>query len=174
MSENNPNSIQPPNPKINGSRHDLEIPMLTPDQTRKTAQVVRWQMGDNYIHITCDGRSWQGSGYDALASLMDVRQYFEPEGYRLLCYGASLNGSPSGMSRDSDMVYQLGWGESPKRTRAKSIHNVFNTGPDVIPATYREQQAFKARWQAGEDWTDKELFTIGLNIQFCQSIAEVT
>ena len=130
------------------NRQRSEIPMLTPEHTQKTAQVVRWQTGDHYIHITCEGRSWQGSGYDALASLMDVRQHFEPEGYRLLCYGASLNRSPSGMSRDSGMVHHLRLGEPPKRAREKSTHHVFDTGLDVIPATYQEQQAFKAQWQA--------------------------
>ncbi|NEQ46108.1 MAG: formylglycine-generating enzyme family protein [Leptolyngbya sp. SIOISBB] len=132
------------------NRQRFEIPMLTPEQIQKTAQVVRWQVeNDDYVSITCDGRSWRGCGSDALAALNDVRQHFEPDGYRLLCYGASLNGSPSGMSRDSDMVHQLEWRKPFERARAKSTHNLFDTGPDVIPATYREQQVFKEQWHAG-------------------------
>ncbi|MEM9118844.1 MAG: formylglycine-generating enzyme family protein [Cyanobacteria bacterium P01_F01_bin.56] len=131
-----------------GNRQQSTIPMVTPDHTRKSAHIVRWWDGECRIQLTCDGQSWQGSGYDALASLIDVRQHFEPDGYRLLCYGASLNSSPSGMSRDSDMVHQLGWGEPPKRAQPKSTHDIFATGPDVIPATYQEQQAFKEQWHA--------------------------
>ena len=131
------------------NRQQLEIPMLTPEKIQKTAQVVRWQAEDYYVHITCDGHCWQGSGYDALASLIDIRQHFEPDGYRLLCYGASLNGSASGMSRDSDMVYQLEWRQTTERAKTKSIHDVFDTGADVIPATYQEQQVFKKQWLAG-------------------------
>ncbi|MEO1521949.1 MAG: formylglycine-generating enzyme family protein [Cyanobacteria bacterium J06633_2] len=130
------------------NRQRREIPMLTPNQTQKTAQVVRWQAGDNYVQITCDGHSWQGRGHDALASLIDVRQRFEPDGYRLLCYGASLYGLASGMSRDSDMVYHMEWRQSPESAKTKTIHDVFDAGPDVIPATYQEQQVFKEQWHA--------------------------
>ncbi|MEM6521258.1 MAG: hypothetical protein AAF892_02210 [Cyanobacteria bacterium P01_D01_bin.71] len=49
------------------------------------------------------------------------------------------------MSRDSDMMYQLIWGDPLKRARTESIHDVFDTGSGVIPATYREQQVFKQR-----------------------------
>ncbi|MEM9003004.1 MAG: formylglycine-generating enzyme family protein [Cyanobacteria bacterium P01_F01_bin.86] len=130
-------------------QQQLTIPMVTPDKTRQIAQVIRWSAGECHVQITCNGRSWQGSGDDALASLIDVRQRFEPDGYRLLCYGASLNGSASGMSRDADKVYQLEWRQPPERAKTKSIHDVFDTGPDVIPATYREQQIFKERWLTG-------------------------
>ncbi|MEO0986559.1 MAG: formylglycine-generating enzyme family protein [Cyanobacteria bacterium J06639_14] len=130
-------------------QQQLTIPMVTPDKTRQIAQVIRWWAGECHVQITCNGRSWQGSGDDALASLIDIRQRFEPDGYRLLCYGASLNGSASGMSRDADKVYQLEWRQPPERAKTKSIHDVFDTGPDVIPATHREQQIFKERWLTG-------------------------
>lgn len=133
-----------------GNRQQSEIPMVMPDQTRKSAQVVRWYAGECHVQVKCDRQVWQGSGYDALAALEAVRQQFEPGGYRLLCYGASLNGLASGMSRDADMVRLHEWGEPPKRAKPQgSLHNVFDTGPEVIPATYREQQVFKKRWQAG-------------------------
>ncbi|NEQ98564.1 MAG: formylglycine-generating enzyme family protein, partial [Cyanothece sp. SIO2G6] len=130
-------------------RQRSEIPMVMPDQTQKSAQVVWWYAGECHVYIQCNGQSWQGSGSDAWAALIDVRQYFEPDGYRLLCYGASLNGLVSGMSRDADMVRLHEWGEPPKRAKTKSIHDVFDTGPDVIPATYREQQVFKQQWHMG-------------------------
>ncbi|MEM9219410.1 MAG: formylglycine-generating enzyme family protein [Cyanobacteria bacterium P01_F01_bin.150] len=150
MGKNHYDSVPLPASAIGERYQRLEIPILAPDQSQKTAQVVRWQTGgQQYIHLTCDERSWQGSGHDELACLIDIRQHFEHEGYRLLCYGASLNGSASGMSRDSDMVYQLEWGQPPKRAKTKSIHNIFDTGPDVISATYREQQIFKQQWLTG-------------------------
>jgi len=109
-----------------------------------------WYAGECHVRVKCDRHSWQGSGYDALAALEAVRQQFEPDGYQLLCYGASLNGLASGMSRDADMVRLHEWGEPPKRAKPQgSLHNVFDTGSDVILATYREQQVFKKQWQVG-------------------------
>lgn len=128
-----------------------EIEMLNPDQTRGLANVVWWEAnGMSYIQITYDKQSWQGSGHDLIAALTQVRQQFETNGHRLLCYGASLNSWPSGMSRDSDMVYQLTLGQLPDEVHSEDIHFIFDTGPDIIAATYQEQKAFSRRWHTAK------------------------
>ncbi|MEM9120702.1 MAG: formylglycine-generating enzyme family protein [Cyanobacteria bacterium P01_F01_bin.56] len=132
-----------------GGRQHLEIPMATPGQTRKAAQVSHWWAQQYSLKITCEAQTWQGSGDDLLAALKDIRQKFEPAGYRLLCYGTSLNCSASGMSYDSGQVYQLEWGPPPRKARKGELHHAFETGADVIPATDDEQQRFKERWHAG-------------------------
>lgn len=125
-----------------------EIPLLNPDQTQGMAQVGWDCVGETYtIHIAYGDRLWQASGYDYFEALRNVRHQFEPEGYRLLCYGASLDVWPSGMCRDMGeglKAYKL-----PQDDTAKpQLFGIFETGPDVVAATYQAQRAFSRRWHA--------------------------
>ncbi|MEM6521257.1 MAG: hypothetical protein AAF892_02205 [Cyanobacteria bacterium P01_D01_bin.71] len=61
------------------SRQQVEMPMVTPANTRKAAQVSWWYAQACYVQIKCDDQSWQGSGHNSIESLTAARQQFEPE-----------------------------------------------------------------------------------------------
>ena len=50
--------------------------------------------------LTADQRTIESTGDDFFVALQRLRSHIEPDGIRLLCYGASLNCYPSPMSRD--------------------------------------------------------------------------
>ena len=88
-----------------------------------------------------DKRS-KGKQSDFFDALEEARLPFEKDGYPLLCYGASLNGFPSGMGRSCTSgkeVYQFNLKNIKKSKDSKSI---FDTGKDVVPATINEQRTF--------------------------------
>jgi hypothetical protein len=79
-------------------------------------------------------------------ALQTIRRQIEPEGYRLNCYGASLNVYPSNMSLDmgsGDKAYKLTLGQPAKST---DIVDIFDTGSDMVLATVDKQEAFYNSW----------------------------
>jgi hypothetical protein len=83
----------------------------------------------NYFHAFCE-----------------IRTVLEPQGFRFLCYGASCDCYPSGMTLDmgeGNFVYKLTMG---KVARNKDMLHTFQTGEDIIPATFEEQRLFFETW----------------------------
>ena len=77
------------------------LPMLCPDGSKVKAK-VDWESveyGECRVQIDCKGRVSEGRRTDYFDALEEARLPFEADGYRLLCYGASLNVFPSGMGR---------------------------------------------------------------------------
>ena len=77
------------------------LPMLRPDGAKVEAR-VEWETakyGECRVSINCDGKVFEGRRIDYFDALEEARLPFEADGYRLLCYGASLNVFPSGMGR---------------------------------------------------------------------------
>jgi hypothetical protein len=91
-------------------------------------------------------KSWTRHDSDYFASLALIRRDLEADGWLLSCYGASKNVYPSGMCRDMGgglSAYKTRMGE---RGRRSDMVDIFETGPDVEPATVDEQTAFNRRW----------------------------
>jgi hypothetical protein len=79
-----------------------------------------------------------------------VRQELEKEGLQPICYGASLNVWPSGMGRDMGAgltAYRLTMG---KHARREDLVDIFEYGPDVVPATVAQQKEFWEAWLKSE------------------------
>jgi len=100
--------------------------------------------------LTCAyrGKTIEAEAADFFEALCLIRRQLEPEGLIPFCYGASLNVYPSGMARD------MGAGLKAYRMR-KGVHarmadlvEIFDTGPDVIPASVDAQEAFWREWLA--------------------------
>ena len=77
------------------------LPVLRPDGVKVEAR-VEWEAvkyGECRVSINCDGKVSEGRRIDYFDALEEARLPFKAEGYRLLCYRASLNVFPSGMGR---------------------------------------------------------------------------
>ena len=122
------------------------LPMLCPDGGKVKAK-VEWESveyGECRVQIDCQGRVSEGRRTDYFDALEEARLPFEADGYRLLCYGASLNVFPSGMGRSCALgieSYQF------KKKGPKGSKIIFETGKAVIPATIKEQRLFFLRWR---------------------------
>ena len=85
-----------------------------------------------------------GRRIDYFDALEEACLPFEAEGYRLLCYGASLNVFPSGMGRSCGLrmeSYQF----IEKWPKGSKI--IFETGMEVIPASVKVQRLFYLKWR---------------------------
>lgn len=83
---------------------------------------------------------------DYFEALCRIRERLEADGLRPICYGASRNVYPSGMSRDMGgglRAYKLQLGQLG---RTADLVDIFSTGPDVVPVPVAEQREFYLRW----------------------------
>lgn len=83
---------------------------------------------------------------DCFEALIAIRLELEPEGLKLLCWGASLQVYPSEMSRQmgtGDTAYRLTLG---RFARTDDQINIFASGPGLIAATVVEQEDFTRAW----------------------------
>ena len=120
-------------------------------QIKKYAWRRFWELQQGDWCFGCGGRFSEGRRSDFFDALEEARLPFEADGYRLICYGASLNVFPSGMGRDwtqGQESYQF-IENGPKETK-----DIFQTGEDVIPATVKEQRLFFLQWSQGREGRD--------------------
>ena len=92
------------------------------------------------------GRLVEAVADDFFEAFCQVRQQLETDSLIPFCYGASLNVYPSRMSRQmasGTVAYVLTMGKSAE-TRVK----IFDSGPDVKPASVDNQKKFYADWLA--------------------------
>jgi hypothetical protein len=81
---------------------------------------------------------------DFFEAFCRIRLELEKEGLLPFCYGASLNVYPSGMARDMARglrAYKLTMGK-----HAHDLAEIFEAGPDVIPAYVDKQREFFEEW----------------------------
>lgn len=98
------------------------------------------------VQLDYKGMTLLGDGSDFFDALCAIRQRLEERGAMLDCYGASLNVFPSGMSRGMGRglkAYKLTLGQ---RGRMQDLVRIFDTGPDVQPATVAAQREFFDAW----------------------------
>lgn len=104
---------------------------------------------DQTCRLTCVVRdeTHHAEAEDYFEALQIIRRrILEPRGLIPICYGASLNVWPSGMSRD------MGRGRKAYKKElgapATDLVGIFEVGPDVIPATVARQEEFHSDWIA--------------------------
>jgi len=105
---------------------------------------------DDACKLTCTyrGKTIEAEATDFFEALCRIRRQLEPEGIIPFCYGASLNVYPSGMARDMGRglkAYRLTRGVNPRMT---DLVEIFEAGPDVVPASVDAQEAFWREWLA--------------------------
>ncbi len=108
------------------------------------------------VSLSFENRLIVKESSDCFGALTEIRRELEKEDIKLLCYGSCKNVRPSGMSRDMGggiKAYRYALGKKPEMN---DLVNIFATGPDVIPASIREQEDF---WQTWVNW----LKTLGSN-----------
>ncbi|GEM_PF-1501923 len=82
----------------------------------------------------------------AFGAFQRIRRQIEPLGWRLHCYGASLNVFPSRLYIDLSSgirAYRMKMGIP---AQLHDLVNIFDTGDDVILSTVAEQSAFYQSW----------------------------
>jgi len=123
------------------------IDLLLPDGTITPGELQHWEQGkDVWVTLICGDVEITTSGPEFWSALRDLRLYLEADNMLLICYGASRNVHPSGMSRDmgaGDKAYKVTLGQL---SRMIDLVYIFDTGPDVSPVTVQEQDAFYEQW----------------------------
>ncbi|MEN8376960.1 MAG: hypothetical protein ABFS34_16150 [Gemmatimonadota bacterium] len=124
------------------------IDILRPDGSTSPAVVEWWTEYTEserirHVDILFQGGSYRGSAGDYFGALMEARPPLEHAGYRLLCYGASRNVWASGMAR---CMAQGLLAVLHGRPFADGPVHIFETGPEVVPATVDEQMDFLGEW----------------------------
>jgi hypothetical protein len=142
--------------KINITPMQLEqkhIDVRSKDGSTATAKIELgsdprlYSVSRAFVRVTLDGRSAEESAFDFFSAFQMARRDFEAEGFRFLCYGASLNVWPSGMLRDMGVGskgYKLFEG---RNTTFDDLVAIFDSGDDVIPSTVEEQLAYAKAWR---------------------------
>jgi hypothetical protein len=100
------------------------------------------------VRLSCEHFEIKGEGDDSFEAFCRVREELESRGWLPLCYGASRNVYPSGMCRDmggGTVAYKLIMGQL---ARLEDLVEIFDTGPDVEPATVNEQYKYWRTWLA--------------------------
>ncbi|MCP3462286.1 MULTISPECIES: hypothetical protein [unclassified Bradyrhizobium] len=127
-------------------QHEIQLIGAGDDER---AVLIEHDVGDTCrLSCTYRGRKIEANADDFFEALCLIRRQLEPEGFIPFCYGASLNVYPSGMARD------MGRGLKAYRlTKGAHVHmtdlvEIFETGPDVIPASVDAQDAFWREWLA--------------------------
>ena len=106
------------------------------------------QPRDGQCHITFRYRDRviQASATDYFEAFSQIRLQLEPARLIPFCYGASLNVFPSGMARDMSSglsAYRLTIGRT---TSKDALVRIFDSGPDVIPASVANQKEYFNDW----------------------------
>ena len=139
-------------------RKSKKLPILLPNRSKSIAEVKWWKKasskdhwGQCYVSIKVGDRRSKGKQSDFFDALEEARLPFEKDGYRLLCYGASLNVFPSGMGRSCTSgkeAYQFNL-KNIKKTKGSKF--IFDTGKDIVPATVKEQRTFFQKWMSKDE-----------------------
>ena len=113
------------------------------------AVITEYEVGDK-CRLTCtyQGKTIEAEATDFFAALCGIRSQLEPEGLIPHCYGASLNVYPSGMARDMGQGLKAYRMKKGAHTRPADLVEIFETGPDVVPASVEAQEAFWREWLA--------------------------
>ncbi|MGC4014884.1 MAG: hypothetical protein QM755_10280 [Luteolibacter sp.] len=111
------------------------------------ANFIAFPLDDHcHVQFTYRGKQITATASDYFEALSDIRLQLEAENLIPFCYGASLNVFPSGMCRDMGAglsAYRLTLGQTPRQS---DLVGIFDSGPDVIPASVANQKAFFETW----------------------------
>ncbi|SIO64951.1 hypothetical protein SAMN05444166_7499 [Singulisphaera sp. GP187] len=110
------------------------------DESPDDPVTVRLELSFNGATVSADSEE----GY--FDALCQIRQVIEPDGYRLLCLGASRGVYPSRMSRGmgtGDLAYKL---EKGRAAASKDLVSIFSSNESLVSVTIGEQQAYFDEW----------------------------
>lgn len=104
--------------------------------------------GKYNLTFSARGQEFVGSGDDLFDAFCEVRSKLQSIGLIPFCYGASLDVYPSRMSREmagGGRAYRLTLGKPASRD---DLVDIFDSGPDVMPASVENQREFFNDWLA--------------------------
>ena len=105
------------------------------------------------LTVEISGRELSNTAGDYFDAMCGVRLVLEQEGTLLRCYGASLNVYPSGLMRDMALGLKAYKHTLGCKGKSEDIVSIFDSGPDVQPATVAEQKAFWKSWLESIGWS---------------------
>jgi hypothetical protein len=85
---------------------------------------------------------------DFFQALCDVRAQLASDNLIPFCYGASLDVYPSRMARDMGRGLRAYKMTKGKQAEMVDLVNIFDEGPDIIPASVEAQEQFFRDWLA--------------------------
>lgn len=118
-----------------GGENDEKATITTEERDRDCHIMFRYQ--DRLIEV---------SATDYFDAFCQIRLQLESERLMPVCYGASLNVFPSRMSRSMGSglkAYRLTTG---RQALTKDLVNIFDSGPDVVPASVANQKEHFNAW----------------------------
>jgi hypothetical protein len=134
--------------KMPENTRDFQVYLIGGDKD-KTATISCLRLGDVCrLSLRFRDQTLCAEALDYFETFCKVRLELEKLGLIPFCYGASLNVYPSGMGRDMGsglVAYKLTRGS---RTSSQDLVQIFEQGPDVIPASVSLQKAFWLEWLA--------------------------
>lgn len=126
---------------------EYKLSLISKDKQTSTGLLIMDESRDMLAFEYADKRI-EVVNEDYFEGFCHIREALEAEGLLPICYAASQNVYPSGMSRNMGgglRAYKLTLGQ---RGRIADLVDIFSTGPDVIPATVAEQLEYYNRWLA--------------------------
>lgn len=130
------------------------VAVRSPDGSTIQGAFLMWEEAPDApdavrLELSFEARAFSADSDEGyFEALSRIRQVIEPEGYRILCFGASKGVYPSRMSRTmgaGDKAYKL---EMSRAATMKDIVSIFDMDDSVVPVTLREQQAYFEEWLA--------------------------
>jgi hypothetical protein len=137
-------------------RETKAVVVLLPDGAAAAGTFVLHEDADAVrLELNLEGRSFiADSVYGYFDAMSSIRSMIEPDGHRLLCFGASKHVHPSGMSASmgtGDKAFRLTIG---KRASMSDLLDIFDADDSVVPATLQEQRDYLEEWLRSVSWLD--------------------
>ena len=129
--------------------HPVEL--LLPDGSSIKGQfhIWDWEPEDrNKVRLALEytGKTLTRTEYDYFTAMIEIRRELETDGILLKCYGASKNVYPSRMALDMGAGWKAYKTTLGQQAKTSDLVSIFESGPDVEPATVEEQKAFHEAW----------------------------
>jgi hypothetical protein len=128
------------------------VQVLLPDGGRAMGEFRIWEEAPEdqeavRLELRFDDREFAVTTEDGFfEALTSLRKQFEPEGFRLECYGCSRRVYPSAMARSmgyGERAYRLEFG---RQAKSVDLVSIFDSGPEVQPATLADQERYYRDW----------------------------
>jgi hypothetical protein len=127
------------------------VRLLKPDGSSIEGRFIRWEENPDdpdsvRLILEFEGAQLIADAEGFFDAMIAIRRELEAQGLRLECYGASLDVFPSGMARSmgpGEKAYKL---ELGRPAQTKDLVSIFESGPDVKPASIKEQEGYFDRW----------------------------
>jgi hypothetical protein len=129
----------------------IKVDLIGPDGTAHEAELLLWEEDPAdkdkvRLSLRIMGREIERSEGDFFSAMCQIRRELEDNHLLLKCYGASRTVFPSPMSKGmgyGSMAYKLYPG---RPARQDDLVCIFDTGPDVSPASVDDQEKYYQEW----------------------------